>query len=202
MSWHVSLKLQLSYTSSGDTSTDQISTTVASVLSEYFKSPERTIFWNDDLNVNVDPFEKLEGGFFATNWDFKVRSQSTGTGCISLQDSYRSCGSWWNCSFAIIQKSRTRSIVHGALLTISTKRKTRPLHLQILTTPKVKKSYSFFRSVRIVTANAFGLQMVRSDYPAIVLKTVFACIYLHDNYLFPRSSGLYRAVKILISFSG
>jgi hypothetical protein len=46
---------------------------VAIVLSEYFKSSERTIYWNEDLKRNVDPFEGLEGGFFATDWDFKVR---------------------------------------------------------------------------------------------------------------------------------
>ena len=45
---------------------------MASVLSEYFKSPERTIFWNEELKANVDPFEGLEGGFFTTNWEFKV----------------------------------------------------------------------------------------------------------------------------------
>ncbi|KAF8203824.1 hypothetical protein BJ912DRAFT_919838 [Pholiota molesta] len=54
-------------------STDQISTTVASVLAEYLKTSERTIFWNEDLKANVDPFEGLEGGFFATSWDFKLK---------------------------------------------------------------------------------------------------------------------------------
>ncbi|KAF8633016.1 hypothetical protein AX15_001611 [Amanita polypyramis BW_CC] len=54
-------------------STDQISITVATVLSEYFKSSERTIFWNDDLKRNVDPFEQLEGGFFAADWNFKLK---------------------------------------------------------------------------------------------------------------------------------
>ncbi|KAK2461559.1 hypothetical protein APHAL10511_006022 [Amanita phalloides] len=54
-------------------SADQISTTVATVLSEYFKSSERTVFWNDDLRRNVDPFDQLEGGFFAANWDFKLK---------------------------------------------------------------------------------------------------------------------------------
>ncbi|KAF9459832.1 hypothetical protein BDZ94DRAFT_1224190 [Collybia nuda] len=54
-------------------STDQISTTVASVLSEYFKSSERTIYWNEELKRNVDPFEGLDGGFFATDWDFKLK---------------------------------------------------------------------------------------------------------------------------------
>lgn len=54
-------------------SEDQISTTVASVLAEYFKTSERTIFWNEDLRKNVDPFPSLEGGFFTADWDFKVR---------------------------------------------------------------------------------------------------------------------------------
>lgn len=54
-------------------STDQISSTVASVLSEYFKSSERTIFWDEDLRANVDPFEGLDSGFFATDWDFKLK---------------------------------------------------------------------------------------------------------------------------------
>ncbi|KJA25892.1 hypothetical protein HYPSUDRAFT_64615 [Hypholoma sublateritium FD-334 SS-4] len=54
-------------------STDQISSTVASVLSEYFKSTERTIFWNEDLRANIDPFDGLEGGFFTTSWDFKLK---------------------------------------------------------------------------------------------------------------------------------
>ncbi|PFH49703.1 hypothetical protein AMATHDRAFT_62719 [Amanita thiersii Skay4041] len=54
-------------------STDQISTTLVAVLSDYFKSSERTVFWNDDLRRNVDPFEQLESGFFATDWDFKLK---------------------------------------------------------------------------------------------------------------------------------
>ena len=57
-----------------DASTDQISATVASVLSEYFKTSERTIFWDEELKANVDPFEGLEGGFFTADWDFKVCS--------------------------------------------------------------------------------------------------------------------------------
>jgi hypothetical protein len=44
------------------------------VLSEYFKTSERTVFWNEELKMNIDPFEKLEGGFFATDWDFKVKN--------------------------------------------------------------------------------------------------------------------------------
>lgn len=73
MLWQGTTLLQATDGCYSAVSTDQISTTVASVLSEYFKSSERTIYWNDDLRMNVDPFEGLEGGFFATDWDFKVR---------------------------------------------------------------------------------------------------------------------------------
>ena len=31
------------------------------------------MFWDDDLEVNVDPFKGLDGGFFAADWDIKVR---------------------------------------------------------------------------------------------------------------------------------
>ncbi|KAH6916977.1 hypothetical protein BKA70DRAFT_1251067 [Coprinopsis sp. MPI-PUGE-AT-0042] len=54
-------------------SPDLISTTTASVLQEYLKTSERTIFWDDDLNRNVDPFDSLQSGFFAADWDFKLK---------------------------------------------------------------------------------------------------------------------------------
>lgn len=64
-------------------SIDQISTTVATVLSDYFKASERTIFWNDELKRNVDPFVGLDGGFFLADWDFKVRVLGlNGADCI------------------------------------------------------------------------------------------------------------------------
>ncbi|KAJ2914273.1 hypothetical protein MD484_g6148, partial [Candolleomyces efflorescens] len=40
-------------------STDQISTTVAGVFAEFLKTPGRTVFWDDELNANVDPFLKI-----------------------------------------------------------------------------------------------------------------------------------------------
>lgn len=46
---------------------------MASVLSEYLKTTERTVFWDETLLKNVDPFESLETGFWASNWGFKVR---------------------------------------------------------------------------------------------------------------------------------
>ncbi|KAH7930423.1 hypothetical protein BV22DRAFT_1191253 [Leucogyrophana mollusca] len=54
-------------------SADQISTTLTSVLADAFKSSERTIFWDDDLKANVDPFIGLEGGIFAADWDLKLK---------------------------------------------------------------------------------------------------------------------------------
>ncbi|THH13589.1 hypothetical protein EW146_g6651 [Bondarzewia mesenterica] len=54
-------------------SADQISSTVSAVLADYFKSSERTVFWDDTLKANVDPFQGFGGGFFAAHWDLKVR---------------------------------------------------------------------------------------------------------------------------------
>ncbi|EAU92791.1 hypothetical protein CC1G_01836 [Coprinopsis cinerea okayama7 len=54
-------------------SADQISTTVASVLSEFLKTNERTVFWDNDLHRNVDPFEGRQSGFFSADWDFKLK---------------------------------------------------------------------------------------------------------------------------------
>ncbi|KAF7784080.1 hypothetical protein Agabi119p4_245 [Agaricus bisporus var. burnettii] len=53
--------------------TDQISTTVSGVLAEYFKTNERAIFWDDNLKANVDPFEGMDCGFFAADWDLKLK---------------------------------------------------------------------------------------------------------------------------------
>jgi hypothetical protein len=53
-------------------SSDQISSTLSGVLAEYSRSSERTVFWDDDFGVNVDPFKDLDGGFFAADWDIKV----------------------------------------------------------------------------------------------------------------------------------
>jgi hypothetical protein len=94
----------LSHTSS----IDQISTTVASVLSDYFKSSERTVFWNDELKRNVDPFVGLEGGFFTADWDFKVRVSSFSVMAILMQVypmvSSKYYASWWSCSYPITLK--------------------------------------------------------------------------------------------------
>jgi len=54
-------------------STDQISSTLSGVLAEYSKSSERTVFWDDDLGTNVDPFKGVDGGFFAADWDTKLK---------------------------------------------------------------------------------------------------------------------------------
>jgi len=54
-------------------SSDQISSTLSGVLAEYSKSSERTVFWDDDLGTNVDPFKGVDGGFFAADWDTKLK---------------------------------------------------------------------------------------------------------------------------------
>lgn len=54
-------------------SSDQISSTLSGVLAEYSKSSERTVFWDDDIGANVDPFRGVDGGFFAADWDTKLK---------------------------------------------------------------------------------------------------------------------------------
>lgn len=51
-----------------------ISATVSTLFQEYFKSTERTVFWNDELKANIDPFFSIPGGsFWAADWDMRVR---------------------------------------------------------------------------------------------------------------------------------
>jgi hypothetical protein len=54
-------------------SLDQISATLNAVLADAFKASERTVFWDDELRANVNPFADLEGGFFAADWDLKLQ---------------------------------------------------------------------------------------------------------------------------------
>ncbi|KAI9444850.1 hypothetical protein H4582DRAFT_1911687 [Lactarius indigo] len=54
-------------------SADQISSTLSGVLADYSKGSERTVFWDDDLGTNADPFKGLDGGFFAAEWDIKLK---------------------------------------------------------------------------------------------------------------------------------
>ncbi|EJD03578.1 uncharacterized protein FOMMEDRAFT_105676 [Fomitiporia mediterranea MF3/22] len=55
-------------------SPDQLATTVWSILQEHIKSPtERTVFWNDELGMNVDPLQGIEGGIWGADWDLKLR---------------------------------------------------------------------------------------------------------------------------------
>ncbi|KAJ3567991.1 hypothetical protein NP233_g6002 [Leucocoprinus birnbaumii] len=54
-------------------SMDQISTTLVGVLADYLKGNERTVFWDDDVKANVDPFQGMDSGFFAADWDFKLK---------------------------------------------------------------------------------------------------------------------------------
>nr|BCB28858.1 hypothetical protein UP11 [Mycoleptodonoides aitchisonii] len=54
-------------------SSDVISSTLAIVLQEYLKSTERTVFWNEDLKANTDPFQEMPNGFFAAEWDMKLK---------------------------------------------------------------------------------------------------------------------------------
>ncbi|GBE77729.1 hypothetical protein SCP_0106110 [Sparassis crispa] len=54
-------------------SSDVISSTVVTVLQDYLKSSERTVFWDEELKTNVDPFHGMAQGFFAAHWDLKLK---------------------------------------------------------------------------------------------------------------------------------
>lgn len=143
-------------------STDQISSTVAAVLSDYCKSSERTIFWNDELKMNVDPFHGLEGGIFTADWDFKVSVRNIILrGSVefwphSPQISSKYCASWWNCNCAITRTSRARLIAHGAYHKINTRRKTPRLLLPIPQTPTVRITCSLYLLDRTLRGNVTG----------------------------------------------
>ncbi|KAI0095098.1 hypothetical protein BDY19DRAFT_916277 [Irpex rosettiformis] len=54
-------------------SSDVISTTVATVVQEFSRSNERSVFWNDDLKKNLDPFAGSDNDFWKMNWDTKLK---------------------------------------------------------------------------------------------------------------------------------
>lgn len=88
-------------------SAEQISSTVQTVLQEFMKSSERTAFWNEDLRVNVDPLEGIEGGFWGADWDVKVRvlylfQLAMLMACVSWQISCVSFVGSLNCNYLIM----------------------------------------------------------------------------------------------------
>ncbi|KAF9041719.1 hypothetical protein BDZ89DRAFT_1090131 [Hymenopellis radicata] len=52
---------------------EQISATISGVLADYFKTSERSVFWDDTLRRNVDPLHDLQGTFFEASWDLKLK---------------------------------------------------------------------------------------------------------------------------------
>ncbi|KAK7695271.1 hypothetical protein QCA50_002461 [Cerrena zonata] len=57
-----------------NTTSDVISATVSTIFQEYFKSTEKTVFWNDDLKANIDPFPSLPGtSFWEADWDMRLK---------------------------------------------------------------------------------------------------------------------------------
>ena len=46
---------------------------MATVLQEFSRTNERSVFWNDDLKKNVDPFAGSDYDFWTMDWDTKVR---------------------------------------------------------------------------------------------------------------------------------
>ena len=54
-------------------SSDVISASISSLFQELLKGGERGVFWDEDLNVNVDPLQGDVRSFWEAKWDLKVR---------------------------------------------------------------------------------------------------------------------------------
>ncbi|EJD51911.1 hypothetical protein AURDEDRAFT_55949 [Auricularia subglabra TFB-10046 SS5] len=55
----------------GNVAAESISHTVSLVVADYLKLPERSVFWDDELEANMNPLEEV--GFFSAPWDTKLR---------------------------------------------------------------------------------------------------------------------------------
>lgn len=57
-------------------SADVISSTLSTIFQEYFKSNgnERSVFWDEEYMMNLDPFQGENANFWGADWDFKVRT--------------------------------------------------------------------------------------------------------------------------------
>jgi len=47
--------------------------TLSNLLSDFFRTPERGVFWDHDKRANVDPLEGLTNGFWDAIWDLKLK---------------------------------------------------------------------------------------------------------------------------------
>ncbi|KAL5494905.1 hypothetical protein ACEPAI_367 [Sanghuangporus weigelae] len=55
-------------------SPDQLGSVIHNILQEHFKSAtERTVFWDEEQGINIDPLHGVQGGFWGADWDTKLR---------------------------------------------------------------------------------------------------------------------------------
>ncbi|KLO20645.1 hypothetical protein SCHPADRAFT_15551 [Schizopora paradoxa] len=52
---------------------DHVSSTISAILLEHMKGTERTVFWDVDKRMNVEPLQGIEGGFWGADWNLKLR---------------------------------------------------------------------------------------------------------------------------------
>jgi hypothetical protein len=50
----------------------QLMSTLSNLLSDFFRTPERGVFWDHERRINVDPLENLQNGFWDAEWDIKA----------------------------------------------------------------------------------------------------------------------------------
>lgn len=46
--------------------------TLSNLLSDFFRTSERGVFWDPERKTNIDPMESLPSGFWDADWDIKV----------------------------------------------------------------------------------------------------------------------------------
>jgi hypothetical protein len=66
--------------------------TLSNLLSDFFRTSERGVFWDHDKKANADPLEGLPNGFWDAVWDVKVSLDvKRPTRMLTNHHSLRSC---------------------------------------------------------------------------------------------------------------
>ena len=55
-------------------SVDKFTMTLRGVLAEFYARGDRTVFWDEATQKNIDPFTQQDASVFSAPWDIKVRA--------------------------------------------------------------------------------------------------------------------------------
>lgn len=148
--------------------------------------------------MNVDPFEKLEGGFFATDWDFKVWNvlitlQPAHVACLSTLSS-KSCDNSSSCNYLMLLISSPLLIAAGAFSTTSIRKIKLFSLLWTQMIRRVEINSPCCPLVKTLNENATGWQMVRAQSLSFLLLFP-ACLFI---YICPWDS----LISVFLLFNG